>query len=155
MKKRLLKLFICSLSLSAMIFSNVFAGQINMQEESAYISQVSSTYNLDERLVKAVIMTESSGRTDALSSSGCMGLMQISPRWHADRMARLGVNDLYDTHGNILVGCDYLSDLINSYGDIGFALMVYNQGYNSAKETFDTSGYSGYAQNVLSKMNEF
>ena len=155
MKKKIVKQLVCSIIASMILCGSVFAGQFDRQANDAYINEVSMQYNLEPSLVKAVIDTESCWEEQALSSSGCMGLMQISPRWHYDRMERLGVTDLNDGRQNILVGCDLLAELISNYGDVGFSLMVYNQGYKSAKQSFDTSGYSSYAQKVLGKMSEF
>ena len=41
-------------------------------------------------------------------------------------MERLGVSDLYDPYGNILVATDYLVELFEKHGDIGLSLMIYN-----------------------------
>ena len=38
------------------------------------------------------------------------GLMQIQPKWHEDRMRRLGVTDLLDPEQNVRVGADLLSE---------------------------------------------
>ena len=134
------------------VITPVKAETYDLSENENFINSVSESYNLDPNLVKAVIKTESSCNTEALSNAGCVGLMQISPKWHEDRCTKLGltVDDLYDGNSNILVGCDYLSELINTYQDIPFALMVYNEGYTHALKTYQEIGISDYANKVLS-----
>lgn len=67
-------------------------------------------YGICPEMLMAMIEKESSGRPD-VESGGCKGLMQISDRWHKDRMERLGVTDIYSVDGNVHVGADYLSEL--------------------------------------------
>lgn len=103
-------------------------------------------------LIKSIIYYESRYQPN-VSNGSCVGLMQVSTSWHADRAARLGVTDLYDPKGNILVGVDYVNDLIESYGDIYVVLMVYN-GDNNVKRYY-TEGYiSSYAKSVVSRQKE-
>ena len=76
------------------------------------------------------------------------GYMQIQKKWHWDRMERLGVTDLLDPEGNFRVGCDFLAELYDKYGDWGLALTVYNKGHNP--------GYvSNYAREVLANYAEW
>ena len=82
-------------------------------------------------------------------NGGCIGVMQIDPEWHGERMERLGVKDLTDTRGNMLVGADYLSELAGRYEDIGIVLMAYN-GDSSIWDVMDgTAGISRYASEIL------
>ena len=75
--------------------------------------------------------------------------MQVNPVWHADRMARLGVTDLYDTRRCMLVDVDYLHELIQQYEDVSVALMKYN-GDSRAEGLLDGSGdVSEYADEIL------
>ena len=68
-------------------------------------------YFICPELLMAMIETESSGDPKAKNGT-CTGLMQVSSRWHIDRMKRLGVKSLYDERGNVRVGTDYLAELI-------------------------------------------
>lgn len=97
----------------------------------------------------AIIERESSGRPDA-ESDGCKGLMQISDRWHKDRMERLKVTDIYDVDGNIHVGADYLAELFEKYEDVGIVLMVYHGEKNAATKT----ELSDYADWILTRSAE-
>ena len=85
-----------------------------------YLIATARSYGLDPALVIAVIWRESCYQVDAVGDAGqAIGLMQIQPRWHGDRMDRLGVTDLEDPRSNILVGCDILSEVIGRYGVTG------------------------------------
>lgn len=125
----------------------------DVDDEFAFIEDIAEQYGLDTELVHAIIMVESNYDSNAVSSANCLGLMQISPKWHADRMERLGVTDLFDPYGNVLVGCDYLSELLEDY-DLEFALMIYNQGLDSATRTYQSSGQSGYSKKVMNNYYE-
>lgn len=106
-------------------------------------------YGICPELLMAMIERESSGRPDA-ESGGCKGLMQISDRWHKDRMERLEVTDIYDVDGNIHVGADYLAELFEKYEDVGNVLMVYHGEKNAATKT----ELSDYADWILTRSAE-
>lgn len=74
-----------------------------------------------------------------------IGYMQIQPRWHRERMEKLGVTDLSDPLSNFRVGCDLLAELIDEYGSVEMALTCYNTG---------SPGKSDYATRVIEYMAE-
>lgn len=87
--------------------------------------EIGSKYNICPELLQAIAFRESSYHPKAKNGT-CIGLMQVSQKWHTDRMKKLGVYDLYDPYGNMLVAADYLSELFNEYEDVGIVLMKYN-----------------------------
>ena len=94
-----------------------------------YIEEICGMYNICPELIEAVIEQESDWEPNAYNpDSGCIGLMQINPRRHKERMDKLGVTDLTDPEENILVGVDYIAELFHRYGDVYAVLMVYNAG---------------------------
>lgn len=94
-----------------------------------HVVNICEEYGLDPAVVFAVMWQESRYTADAVGDSGrALGIMQIQPRWHADRMARLGVTDLLDERQAALVGCDYLSELLARYGTYQEALTAYRYG---------------------------
>ena len=100
----------------------------------------------------AIIERESTCDPKATNGS-CKGLMQISEKWHVDRMDRLGVKDIYDTVGNIHVGVDYLSELFLEYDDAATVLMVYH-GEKDAASKASRGEISDYAKGILERSQE-
>ena len=94
-------------------------------------------------LALAVIWQETDFRNIVGDGGDSVGYMQVQPRWHSERMERLGVTDLTDPYSNFLVGCDFLAELYGKY-DLNEALTAYNSG---------TPGDSQYATDVLNYMN--
>ena len=109
-------------------------------------------YCICPELVMAIIERESEGDQNATNGS-CKGIMQISEKWHVDRMERLGVTDIYDTVGNIHVGVDYLSELFLKYEDAETVLMVYH-GEKDAVSKASRGEISDYAKGILDRSQE-
>nr|DAO77582.1 MAG TPA: hypothetical protein [Caudoviricetes sp.] len=100
----------------------------------------------------AIIEHESSGQAD-VENGGCKGLMQIYEKYHRDRMERLGVEDLYDPYGNILVGCDYLAELFEKYeGDMSTVLMIYSGKSDALTRTYENR--TEYAKSIMNRTVE-
>lgn len=89
------------------------------------ITQYASQYDIDSKLILAVIRNESCFDRSAVSPAGAQGLMQLMPataRW-------LGVTDSFSPDQNIRGGTKYLSDLVKRYdNNIKMALAAYNAG---------------------------
>lgn len=130
----------------------VEARENDLEEWRDYIEIVAADYNICPELVEAVIERESSWQSDAVNGS-CIGLMQINPEYHADRMERLGVEDLLDPYDNILVGTDFLAELFRAYGDPYAVLMYYNAGYDGLRD-WRAGKYSDYAVKVAERSAE-
>lgn len=121
---------------------------------NSYVNEICLMYPLiDSKLVKSVIFYESTYNPDCKTGS-CLGLMQISTKWHKERMARLGVTNLYDPYGNILVGVDYLSELQTKNKNISLTLMMYNMSHSKARELSRKGIQSKYAKSVLKRAGE-
>ena len=103
------------------------AYQVEVPEDiQIYCEMAQEETNVCAELLEAVCWKESTFRP-RVENEGCYGLMQISTRWHEDRMKHLGVTDIYDAQGNIRVGADYLAELLEKHeGDLYSALMEYN-----------------------------
>lgn len=130
----------------------VEAERNQLEEWRDYIEIVAEEYGVCPEIVEAVIERESSWRPDAVNGS-CIGLMQINPEFHADRMERLGIEDLLDPYDNILVGTDFLAELFRTYGDPYAALMYYNAGYDGLRD-WRAGKYSDYAVEVADRAAE-
>lgn len=110
-------------------------------------------------MVTAMGFFESNWTTDAVGDHGnSLGWMQVQPRWHQERMDRLGVTDLLDPVQNVRVAVDYIdwiAERLNpgnpadAYGTHAL-LMAYNQGWQGASESWSAGRYStNYSRKVL------
>ena len=120
-----------------------------------YVEETAAEYGICPELIKAIIEKESDWNPDAYNG-GCIGLMQINPKYQVERMERLSVTDLYDPYSNILIGIDYIAELAEEYQDLYAVLMFYNAGY-SAKyglRAWEAGNYSNYAVKVSERAAE-
>lgn len=91
-------------------------------------------YNLDWRLVLAVMKTESGFSPDAVSCRGAMGLMQIMPVTGEQLARRLDLQDVVEPINNIHGGIYYLRQLYDLFDNatgldrIQLTLAAYNAG---------------------------
>jgi peptidoglycan lytic transglycosylase len=100
---------------------------------SEYVRVHAREHKLDPALLAAVIYQESKFRSDAKSSSGAIGLMQVTPataegiaiRTHG---SAFHTSDLYDPDINIRYGTWYLANLFTKYGSERLVLAAYNAG---------------------------
>jgi soluble lytic murein transglycosylase-like protein len=100
-------------------------GELGQDDLRRKISRFAEEYNIDEELIRAVIQVESGWKSDAVSSKGARGLMQLMPR----TAEMLGVEDPFDPEQNIEGGVKYLAQLTDKYeGDVEKALAAYNAG---------------------------
>lgn len=121
-------------------------------------TQLSDYYdNIPWHLAIATIAIESAFQSDCYYE-GAMGLMQLLPYYHAERLIQCIEEDerysdklFYTPRLNVMTGLDYLSQLIDECdGDVSYALMCYNQGPSSAYRTYMKSHItSDYAKNIL------
>ena len=82
---------------------------------------------LDPLLLVAMIAVESSFNPKAKSHAGALGLMQVIPRWHMDKIGH--DNDhtvLFDPRFNVQVGTLVLLEGLQRYGSLEAALQYYN-----------------------------
>lgn len=103
-------------------YENVLAGANTYAD---IISKASETYGVPEKLIASVMKQESNFNTNAVSSSGASGLMQLMP----GTANFLGVKNAFDPEQNIMGGAKYLSQMLKKFDDnIELALAAYNAG---------------------------
>ena len=103
-------------------------------------------YGISPEFLEALIWQESRYEADVISSDGnCIGLCQINQTCHKNRMKKLGVTDLTDSRQNIVVACDYLSELFQKSDDPEEVLNWYN---GTSRKT------SKYSKSILLKSEE-
>lgn len=121
--------------------------QIEIDSLSDKERYINYAYNIGElyypdipsEYVCAIMKRESEyDPTKRNSRTGVQGLTQISPKWHTKRAESLGVNDLYDPYGNILVCYDILHELTLA-NDFDYAINFYAGGYRYADRYRDST----------------
>lgn len=122
---------------------------------ASYADQIVELYysELDAKYIKAIIWHESRYNPTVInSSSGCMGLMQVSPKWHSSRAEQLGCFNLLDPYGNIMTGCDLLSEMTQKY-DFNYAMNFFAGGYPYANRYKNsTSPYIESLNRIIAQM---
>jgi soluble lytic murein transglycosylase-like protein len=99
--------------------------EITQKDIDRYVHNAALKYHVDEKLVHAVIVTESTYRTTAVSKKGAVGLMQLMPA----TAKRFGVEDRNNVKDNIYGGVKFLRFLLDTFkGNTKLALAGYNAG---------------------------
>jgi soluble lytic murein transglycosylase-like protein len=108
---------------------NVLAAMNRRKQRLApLIERAATEHQLRPALVHAVVRAESAYRSDAVSSKGAVGLMQLMPA----TAERYGVGDRRDPAQNLQGGSAYLRDLLELFdNDLQLALAAYNAGENA------------------------
>lgn len=113
-------------------------------ETQAFLRAACDESGIEYELALAVIWKETTFRNVVGDNGNSFGYMQVQPRWHGDRMERLGVTDLMDPFSNFRVGCDYLAELLGKY-PMAQALTCYNTG---------RPGHNQYADDVIGYLED-
>ncbi|GEM_PF-2113558 len=111
------------------------------------IKKYAALYNVDEKLVMAMIQTESRF-SNVTSGGGAIGMMQIMGS--TGKAYGLSKEDLLNVEKNISFGTQYISNHIATYGTVEKALVAYNQGGAAVSRGKTTSKYSKL---VMSRYN--
>lgn len=105
--------------------------------------------NIEPLLMLSIIGIESSFKTESFSHVGAVGLTQVLPVWHTEKIRALKQNyglDILSVPGNIKVGTLILKEYLEkSNGNITKALQRYNGSLND-----NTAKYS---KKVFAKLN--
>lgn len=129
------------------LFFKILFSSFFQKEEVELIIKYSEEYNLEPALISAMIHTESSFNKDAISYKGASGYMQIMEQtayWAAEE---IGIEDfsyemVNNPEINIQIGCWYIRNLINQFGDINTALAAYNAGSGNVSSWLKDEKYS-------------
>jgi soluble lytic murein transglycosylase-like protein len=83
-------------------------------------------WKVDPLLILAVVAVESRYNPVAESNMGAKGLMQVMPKFHADKLVEHGGESaLLDPHVNIQVGAQILREYLRRFGETETALQMY------------------------------
>jgi len=103
-------------------------------------------YNLDWRIVFAIIRQESYFNANARSHAGAFGLMQLMPRTGAGLQNQLSLEETQTPRNNIIAGIYYYATLVSQFRDLGedkykFALAAYNAGLGRVIDAMTITAY--------------
>jgi hypothetical protein len=94
---------------------------------------------LDPLLIIAVIAVESRFNPIAESVAGAKGLMQIIPKYHADKFQEFGGEKaVFDPETNILVGAQILKEYLSRTGNLSMALQMYAGALSDDQDGYTT-----------------
>jgi soluble lytic murein transglycosylase-like protein len=83
-------------------------------------------HGIDPLLIVSVMAVESRFNPVAQSDGGAMGLMQVIPRYHAEKFDATNQASVFDPHLNIQVGVKILKEYIGRSGNELAGLQLYN-----------------------------
>ena len=94
-------------------------------------------WQVDPLLILAVMAVESRYNPVAESAMGAQGLMQVIPRFHADKLAEHGGEGaLLDPHVNIQIGARILREYLRRFGETETALQMYAGAFDEPNSSY-------------------
>ena len=130
---------------------------LNLEEVQALITSASKKHGVPTALVKSIVATKSNFRSDAVSSRGSIGLMQLQPS-----TARQYGADARVPEQNIEAGTRYLRFLIERYrhgsNPLNNVIAAYNAGFDAVDRYHGVPPFpetQGYVNRVLALMRHY
>ncbi|MCR3758659.1 transglycosylase SLT domain-containing protein [Clostridium felsineum] len=133
----------------------ISTGLKSVDRWDSYIKLASNKYKVDPNLIKSVIIQESNGNCNEVSSAGAIGLMQVLPNTALEH----GYDeiDMYDPLSNIMAGTSELkAQMKNFNGNLYKAISAYNCGANNVynQDFLNIKETTNYREKVLQYYNE-
>lgn len=125
------------------------------EQFDSWLVQYCSDKEISPYLVLAMIEQEGDFDASVIGDQGkSYGLLQIQIRFHTERIERCGysVSDMLTAQANVIVGIDYLSELISKGNGIEWALMAFNGGERYAWNNADSP--TRYATEIIARAQE-
>jgi soluble lytic murein transglycosylase-like protein len=99
--------------------------------------RVGGEWKVDPLLLLAVMAIESRYNPVAESNMGAKGLMQVIPKFHAEKLAgHGGESALLDPHVNIQVGAQILREYLRRFGETETALQMYAGAFDEPSSSY-------------------
>jgi len=110
---------------------------------------------VDPLLLLAVIAIESRFNPIAQSDGGAMGLMQVVPHYHADKLGAIELASVLEPHMNIQVGARILKEYITRGGNEVTGLQLYNGASADASNSYANRvlGEKQWLQDAIRRTN--
>jgi hypothetical protein len=120
------------------------------EEINVAIIKYSREYRLPPTFVLHLMKRESNFDVLADSKAGAVGLMQVMPKAHKDKMKKIGITngDLYHIDNNVRLGCWILREYFDKTGTIEKALKRYVGGHHS---TYANDILTGFTNTMIPK----
>jgi len=112
---------------------------LNEDQINEVIEETAKKYSMDPYLIKAIAVYESHYLSNAISTTGAMGLMALMP----ETARNLGVHDPFNPAENVDGGIRLVKMLSDAFhGDISLILAGYNSGKGSVEKYNGVPPYS-------------
>lgn len=116
--------------------------------------EIGEEYHIAPELLIAIIEVESGGDVKAKNkTTGCMGLMQLHPKYAKHYLKLAGGTDPFDAEDNIRAGCEILTEKFEDYYDLPLVLMKYH-GESDALKKFKKGKYSKYCLRIMERIED-
>ena len=118
---------IIPLTLTALLFFSLKSKKVwALPEKGKPFEQIfrnaEMMYGLPKNLLARMAQQESNYNTNAKGTSGEIGIMQITPKWHPE------LTNPYDAQASIFYAGKYIKQLHNQFGNFKDAIAAYNWG---------------------------
>lgn len=125
------------------------------QELQIWLIDYCKEMQISPYLIMAMCERESQYNSREVGDNGeSFGIMQIQPKWHQQRMGRLGCYNLLDPQENIIIGIDILLYLFDKSDDVAWVLMAYNGGEDYANINYNEGNITEYATYIMARAEE-
>ena len=94
------------------------------------IREAAKKFQINEKLIRAVIHVESNFIATAISHKGAVGAMQLMP----ETQKELGLENPTNAKDNVFAGTKYLKQQLERFNDIELALAAYNAGAGNVRK---------------------
>lgn len=120
------------------------------REYSEYIERYSAEYEIDPWLVYSIILCESDFESQAVSTAGACGLMQLMPATFSWICQKYGIQEegIFNPETNIRAGCAYIYYLSEKFPHTVSMLSAYNAGEGRVCEWLSKAEYSEDGQTL-------